>query len=857
MRYMVFGPEENAYPVAMFTRHLKDQELRSYLQGIEQDVVVFAIEPEPKAKNDVLKTFLLEHLPVLCSLQTQYILVTEANLFKLLTKQQQVAKSGGYIFPCVFEGFTHLNVLYVPSPAQLVYDVSLIQKAQQGLHALASHRSGRYMPPGMEIIKYEAYPKTLDEIRTWLDKLVDMPLSIDIEGFDLKHYKAGIGTISMAWNENEGIAFPVDYVPIPGATQAPFGKQVRNEEVRVLLREFFRKRFARTLYHNISYDVYVLIYQLFMADLLDTKGLLDGLEIMLRDWDDTLLITYLATNSCSGNHLSLKEQAQEFAGNYAIDVADITSVPLDQLLRYNLVDSLSTWYVYDKHRDTVTKDEQDEIYQELFQPVIVDIIQMQLTGMPLDMAEVRRGKIKLEANRDKALASLVQSQVVRQAEIMLNEKWVVKRNSELKVKRVSMADAKEVFNFNSTDQIQMLLYDVMELPVIETTKTGQPATDMETIEALQAHTKHADFIDVLNALIEYKQVEKLLTSFIPAFEQAPLGPDGHYYLFGFFNLGGTLSGRLSSNSPNLQNLPSSNTKFKGKEYSKIIKSMFRAPKGWLFVGLDFASLEDRISALTTKDPNKLKVYTDGYDGHSLRAFYYFREKMPDIEETVASINTIQKKYPSERFDSKAPTFALTYQGTWKTLVKNCGFAPEFAKQIEDRYHQLYAVSDAWVQERLRKAQETGYVTVAFGLRLRTPLLAQVRPGFRMSPMAAAEGRTAGNAMGQSYGLLNSRSAMAFLKKVRASKWRLEIRPCAHVHDAQYYLVRDDAELLAWINEHLVREVQWQELPEIQHDEVKLGGELSIFFPSWANELTIPNGAGVDQIISLAQEHLQK
>jgi hypothetical protein len=63
----------------------------------------------------------------------------------------------------------------------------------------------------------------------------------------------------------------------------------------------------------------------------------------------------------------------------------------------------------------------------------------------------------------------------------------------------------------------------------------------------------------------------------------------------------------------------------------LIKSCFKAPPGWLFVGLDFASLEDRISALTTKDPNKLKVYTDGYDGHSLRAHSYFGEQMSDVQ----------------------------------------------------------------------------------------------------------------------------------------------------------------------------------------------------------------------------------
>jgi DNA polymerase I-like protein with 3'-5' exonuclease and polymerase domains len=91
-------------------------------------------------------------------------------------------------------------------------------------------------------------------------------------------------------------------------------------------------------------------------------------------------------------------------------------------------------------------------------------------------------------------------------------------------------------------------------------------------------------------------------------------------------LGGTLSGRLSSSNPNLQNLPANS------KWAKLIKSCFQAPPGWLFCGLDFASLEDKISGLTTKDPNKLKVYTDGYDGHSLRAFAYFNDQMPDIRQ---------------------------------------------------------------------------------------------------------------------------------------------------------------------------------------------------------------------------------
>lgn len=67
---------------------------------------------------------------------------------------------------------------------------------------------------------------------------------------------------------------------------------------------------------------------------------------------------------------------------------------------------------------------------------------------------------------------------------------------------------------------------------------------------------------------------------------------------------------------------------------KLVKSCVQAPEGWLFVALDYASLEDRINTLLTQDPNKRKVYTDGYCGHSLRAYSYFSDQMPDIEQAL-------------------------------------------------------------------------------------------------------------------------------------------------------------------------------------------------------------------------------
>ena len=297
----------------------------------------------------------------------------------------------------------------------------------------------------------------------------------------------------------------------------------------------------------------------------------------------------------------------------------------------------------------------------------------------------------------------------------------------------------------------------------------------------------------------------------------------------------------------------------GGDLGKLIKSCFAAAYGSIFCGADFSSLEDRISALTTKDPNKLAVYTRGFDGHCLRAYYYFKDRMPDIDpNSVESINSIEHKYPQERQDSKAPTFALTYLGTWTTLVKNCGFSEEVAKQIEANYHALYKHSDDFIMNRIHEeACKLGYVTLAFGLKLRTPLLKKTILGNKFtSNEAKAEMRTAGNAMGQSYGLLNNRAAVAFMEKVWNSPYRLKVMPVALIHDAIYLVISNEIEVVEWVNKHLTKEMEWQDLPEIWHDEVKLGGDLDVFYPHWGHGITLPRTANQVELCNVVDTAMQ-
>jgi DNA polymerase-1 len=865
MQYHAWVQEDQYSVVVLVPKIRVDLIEKEYLEpiGLEpSSVLVMDLhQSQGKKKTPVseMKDYINTELqPELNAFGAQYLIIGDAEYFKVITGNPQADKLIGYVVP---SKYGPQSCIYIPNIFQVFYNPDINRgKILRGLQALEAHASGCYTDPGFNIVQFEEYPSSPTEIKAWLDKLKAMkkPLTVDIEGWGLKPYSAGIATITFCWSDSEGIAFPVDYSDNPAL-------------VRCLLRDFFETFEQTLIYHHIAFDVMVLIYQLYMKHIRDTKGLLRGLNVLLRNWHDTKLIAYLATNSCAGNKLGLKDQAQEFAGNWAMtDIVDITKIPLEDLLRYNLVDGLSTWFVFNKHWQTIIDDNQLKIYNTIFKPAIRDIIQMQLTGLPINMNRVKEVKAILQKDNDNAINKMMGTELMKEFNYYRVEEYVQIKNNEWKKKRTSVEEVLSIiesntkqgtklkediyFNPNSGPQLIHLLYNQLKLPVLDKTDSDLPATGGATLKKLKNHTKDQKVLDFLDALIAYKAVDKILTSFIPAFEKARQGPDGWHYLLGNFNLGGTVSGRLSSSEPNLQNLPAT-----GSKYAKLIKSCFQAPPGWLFCGIDFASLEDRISALTTRDPEKLKVYTDGYDGHSLRAYAYFGDQMPDIDpNSVDSINSIQTKYKDLRQDSKVPTFSLTYAGTYITIMNSQGWSEEKAKKVEASYHNLYKVSDEWVAKHLDKACDVGYVEAAFGLRVRTPLLKQVIRGTRKTPFEAeAEGRTAGNALGQSWCLLNSRAGSEFMGKVRNSRYATSILPCAQIHDAQYYLVRDNVRVLKYANDNVVQACEWNDDPMIYHPDVGLGGEFSIFYPDWSSECGLKNRISEEEISITVGNFLHK
>lgn len=860
MKHVLFAPEENTYDIAIL---IKDSSFigsslsEYYVEPLEKlgiprnKIIAFNLPyDKKKVSSNQIHAYFNSLIPALDKLGIKYIYCADAEYFKTLTKQRKADNHLGYVLDCAAPKFKHMKVVLGLNYGGLLYNPNQAPKLDLSLVTLADSYNGCYQQLGANIIHKAHYPVFIPQIQAFLNSLHQYPsLTCDIEAFSLNPFEAGIGSIAFAWNKHEGGSFLVDWIKNPDDSPLE-GQQRHNKAIKSLLKHFFINYKWNIKYHNATYDIKVLILELFMSHPQDYQGMLYGLEVMTRDIDDTKVIAYLALNTTAELSLGLKDLGHEYAGDYAeSDIKNIRLIPQESLLKYNLTDCLTTWFVFDKYYPVMLQDSQQHIYETLMKPSLKILIQMELVGMPISLERVNEVDTELRALQTKYLNQLSNSPTIKTCQHVLQLKELTAINAKLKTKQHGLEKVADyVFNPNSGNHLIELLYSVMLLPVIDTTATKLPSTSGDTLEKLINHTSNQEYKDVINALIGLSKVDKIITSFIPAFKQAITKKQGDW-LHGGFNLNGTMSGRLSSSKPNLTNLPS------GSDFGKLVKSCFKVNKGWVFAGADFNALESVINALITKDPNKLKVFTDGYDSHCINAFGLWGDKMPDIVNTVDSINSIKKKYPELRQASKTVSFAAQYGGTYLTFMANSGFSEAEAKQIELRYHELYKESDAWAKAKLELCCKQGYIDVAFGLRIRTPLLAKsVLDNSKTLREAQGEARSVGNAIsGQSYCQLNNRAAVAFMERVWASEFKYDVFLVSLIHDAIYLIMKDDIEVVTWVNRNLIDVMKWQDLPELYHPTVKLGANLDIFYPTWANAITLPNQASKEDILRICKE----
>ncbi|QGH72761.1 MAG: DNA polymerase [Podoviridae sp. ctLUJ1] len=749
--------------------------------------------------------------------------------YRLLSGSKSVPKSLGKLLPI---GNSKVYIQHFDFSSRALYNYANLNVNLTCLRHI-QHLMFTGVPLRTELPRKLISPSTKEEVIKAFKYLLTKPvLGGDIETTSLKFYEAELVSISFAINEQCGYTF-----------------HVKNFDFIPYLVHFLKKYQGRIAWHGGSYDLKMLAYKYFNSDSRE----------LYRTYEDTLILHYICTNSPERFPRDLGTLALDLCGEYKLSKAEITdmmNVPPQKVCEYNLDDSRATYWLYTAYRHRIHS---EELYTR-FKNWQWYLTQTELSGMPFSEEAMKLADAQLTKMIDNATKVLMARPEVKKAMQLIRSVKVDKINA----KRVSQKEEWEYpleFNPNSNDQLAILLFDVLKLVPLSKTATGKPSTSGDDLKALKARAPESVH-EIFDSLHDIAKASKMQGTFIEALKTNSREIDGHHYLFGSYNLAKVVSGRLSSSNPNLQNMPS------GTELSKVFKAIFSPPKGWLWGGADYSSLEERVNTILTKDPNKRAVYLDGYDGHSFRAFNYFPEELQEIvnevklaktlAERVAIINSIETRYKKVRSKGKPPTFLLQYLGTAYGLVRQCGFTQEEADKLVANYYSLYAVSAEWLDAEIKKVVDKGYAELAFGLRIYCYGITKVLLDSARTPRAVQEYiRTLGNAIGgQSYGQITVDAGYKFLKRVYDAGMENVVKSVATIHDAAYVMWKDEPHITEWVNRNLIEcMTDLSEVPELVGD-IPIPAQLEVFLPNWATPIKLPNNIKAEDITTYLIENAE-
>jgi DNA polymerase-1 len=252
--------------------------------------------------------------------------------------------------------------------------------------------------------------------------------------------------------------------------------------------------------------------------------------------------------------------------------------------------------------------------------------------------------------------------------------------------------AGQEFNLNSPKQLGVILFEVLKLSEKpKKTKTGQYATNEQTLSSLA--TKHR----IAAALLEYRQLNKLISTYIDALPQSINSRTQHIHTnFGQVQ---TSTGRLSSNNPNLQNIPIRSTN--GKQ---IRKAFIPRQPDWKILSADYSQIELRILAALSEDPSMIQAFNDRQDIHASTAAKIFNVPIKDVSR-------------EQRSTAKMVNFGIPYGISAFGLAQRLGTVSRTeAQAIIDNYFQQFPTIQNYINQQVEKARKDGYVTTLMGRR---------------------------------------------------------------------------------------------------------------------------------------------
>jgi DNA polymerase-1 len=274
------------------------------------------------------------------------------------------------------------------------------------------------------------------------------------------------------------------------------------------------------------------------------------------------------------------------------------------------------------------------------------------------------------------------------------------------------------FNVNSTPQLRKVLFEDLGLTPVKKTKTG-PSTDADSLQ------KMAEEHPIVETLLRYREVEKLRSTYTDALPPL-VRADGRIHAT--FNQLATTTGRISSEAPNLQNVPVRSSS--GRELRKA----FIADDGCILMAADYSQIELRVLAHLAEDPGLIEAFERGADIHTTTAARVF-----DVSEK--KVEDFQRRF------AKVVNYGLAYGMEAYGLAQRLDILTDQAREILDAYFEAFPKVAGYMKETVREAKACGYTTTLFGRRRQLPELSsdnfRIRQmGERMAQNAPVQGTAA-------------------------------------------------------------------------------------------------------------------
>ena len=328
-----------------------------------------------------------------------------------------------------------------------------------------------------------------------------------------------------------------------------------------------------------------------------------------------------------------------------------------------------------KNRLIETKTE--KVFKEIEMPLIPILAKMEIDGIKLDVKRVNK----------------LSNYLGKELEKLQNEIYKL---------------AGEKFNINSPLQLSEILFIKLKIPGalaggrVKKTPGGALATGAAELEKLRPRHKIIDFI------LKYRELSKLKSTYT---DTLPNMVDKNSRIHTTFNQTGTASGRLSSQDPNLQNIPA-----RGAWGDKVRQS-FIAEKGHKFISVDYSQIHLRIIAALANDKKMMEAFKNGLDIHKF---------------TASEINNvpIQKVTPQMRFAAKALNFGIIYGMGAQSFAESAGISKEKAKEFIIEYLNDFSGVAGYIKKLQEEARQKGYTTTLFGRRRYLPEINSPSPMLR-------------------------------------------------------------------------------------------------------------------------------